>query len=238
MNEERNKVVYRWYVIETGHTFYVGSGTKNRANQRTNGRNDKFLEYINNPNITCAMEIEMDNLTKDESFKLEEMLTDALIKINECDACKKKANKYINKEDNPMFGHSCTEFMTEDKIQQWKENKSKSQKKFYEEHSEKKQFGKNNPMYGHSVTEFMSDDKIKTWKENISKANSGKNNGSARAIVQLNKNTGDLIKIWDYIKQASDELKINRNKISSCCRGKIEFVDNFIFKYLEDYKKE
>ena len=100
--------------------------------------------------------------------------------------------------------------------------------------------GENNPMFGKFGVNAPNYGK--QWsdesRKKLSAANSGKNNGSARAIVQLNKNTGALIKIWDYIKQASDELKINRKKISSCCRGKIEFVDDFVFKYLEDYKKE
>ena len=75
------------------------------------------------------------------------------------------ANKNKNSgKNNAMYGHSVTEFMTQDKIYQWKKNISSANS------------GKNNAMYGHPVTEFMTQDKIYQWKKNISRASSGKNN--------------------------------------------------------------
>ena len=64
-------------------------------------------------------------------------------------------------KNNPMYGHACTEFMTEKQIRKRKENISKSLS------------GKNNPMYGHACTEFMTEEQIRNWKENISKAVAG-----------------------------------------------------------------
>lgn len=85
-------------------------------------------------------------------------------------------------ENNPMFNHACTEFMSEEDIEKWKKNLSISGKKSYANDLERKKHlskvfsGQNNHMYGHSCCEFMSEEKISKWKENISKATQGKNN--------------------------------------------------------------
>lgn len=47
-----------------------------------------------------------------------------------------------------MYGHSCTEYMSEDKIKRWKDNISKATK------------DKNNPMYNKSIFDFMTDSEI------------------------------------------------------------------------------
>ena len=45
----------------------------------------------------------------------------------------------------------------------------------------------------------------------------GKNNPRAKKVAQYDLN-GNLIKIWDYIKQASDELGFSRQSINNCCK--------------------
>ena len=51
-----------------------------------------------------------------------------------------------------------------------------------------------------------------------------------RIILQFDIN-GILIKEWDGIKFASNELKINSKDINSCCRGKIKTAGKFKWSY-------
>ena len=61
----------------------------------------------------------------------------------------------------------------------------------------------------------------------------GKNNHKARKVVQINSLTDEVIKVWDYMKQAETELGIKSNNICSCCRGKLKSAGGFIWKYVD-----
>ena len=61
---------------------------------------------------------------------------------------------------------------------------------------------------------------------------SGKNHPNAKKVAQCDKQ-GNLIRIWDYIKQASEELGINNNSICSCCKGKYKSAGGYIWRYVE-----
>ena len=69
--------------------------------------------------------------------------------------------------------------------------------------------GENAPFYGKKHSE--------STKQKMSKANSGENNPKAKRVAQCDKQ-GNIIKIWDYVKQASEELGINKGSISACCK--------------------
>ena len=60
----------------------------------------------------------------------------------------------------------------------------------------------------------------------------GKNNYQTKKIAQYDLD-GNLIKIWDCIKQASDELGIGRYGISDCCRHKQKTSGGFVWRYIE-----
>lgn len=92
-----------------------------------------------------------------------------------------KKNGSCAGENNPMYGHSCTEYMNEAEIERWKKNLGNKSRKYFSNPENIELYsnmfsGENNPMYGHSCTEYMKEEEIKTWKENISKSMSGKNN--------------------------------------------------------------
>ena len=72
--------------------------------------------------------------------------------------------------------------------------------------------GKNHPMYG--VHRY------------------GKNAPNTKRVYQYDKQ-GNLIKIWDYYKQASEELGINCGNICNCCKGKRKSAGGFIWKYAD-----
>ena len=69
-------------------------------------------------------------------------------------------------------------------------------------------------------------------KKKISERNKGKNNPRSKRIAQYDFD-GNLIRIWDYMKQAETELGINSNNICSCCRGKLKSAGGFIWKYVD-----
>jgi hypothetical protein len=63
--------------------------------------------------------------------------------------------------NNPMHGHSCTEYMTPQQVLAWRQKHQGENHQFYGKrrplHS-RRMSGANNPMYGHSVKEFMTDE--------------------------------------------------------------------------------
>ena len=61
----------------------------------------------------------------------------------------------------------------------------------------------------------------------------GEKHPMSRKVVQLKENK--LIKIWDYAKQAEEELGVCSVNISSCCRGKQKTAKGYIWMYKETY---
>lgn len=78
---ENKFYVYEWYNIDTKEVFYVGKGCGKRY-METAHRNQKFLDYINSHNVESRIVI--DNLTEEEAFKQEKIITDNYKKINQC----------------------------------------------------------------------------------------------------------------------------------------------------------
>lgn len=136
---------------------------------------------------------------------------------------------------NPFAGK------TEEEMNEWKQNMSKAQtgennpmygKHLSEETKQKmseakkgKFTGENNPMYGKYHTEES--------RQKISQAKKGKNAPQAKRIIQYNKQ-GNLIRVWDYAKQVTEELGINHGNIISCCKGKLKSAGGYIWRYAEE----
>ena len=132
-------------------------------------------------------------------------------------------------------GGNTIEGKTEEEKREYKQKLSESHKgeKFSEEHKQKisqANSGENNPMYGkhHSESTKQKISEIRKEKQ-LAK---GKNNPNAKKVAQCDKQ-GNLIKIWDYAKQASEELGINRGNICSCCKGKLKSAGGYIWRYAE-----
>lgn len=53
-----------------------------------------------------------------------------------------------------------------------------------------------------------------------------------KRVKQLDKDNGELIKEWNGIILASNELKIDPGNISSCCRGKRRTAGGYVWKFL------
>ena len=88
--------------------------------------------------------------------------------------------KRMSGSNNPMYGRSIKEFMTEEQIDNWHQKHQGKNHQFYgkkrPQHS-KQMSGSNNPMYGRSVKEFMTDEEIQKWRSSLSEANRGEKNG-------------------------------------------------------------
>lgn len=117
--------------------------------------------------------------------------------------------------------------------------------------------GENNPMFGKHHSEetkkkmseakqgyvpwikgkHHSEETKKKFSEQRKGKYTGKNHPSARQIVQCDLD-GKFICVWEYAKQASDELDILLTCIIACCKGRQKTSGGFKWMYLEDYEKE
>lgn len=98
---------------------------------------------------------------KNEYSKKQKLIWENKSELDKLKTIEKCRNASRGK-NNPMYGHSATEFMSANKIKQWKEHISQATK------------GKNNPMYGKSIKDFMTPEKYQQWKEKH-KLQAGKN---------------------------------------------------------------
>lgn len=74
-------------------------------------------------------------------------------------------------------------------------------------------------------------------KQKISEVKQGKLGSecpNSKKIAQYDKQTNELIKIWDAMRDVERELGIASSSISKCCKGKLKTTGGFIWKYVED----
>ena len=95
--------------------------------------------------------------------------------------------------------------------------------------------GENNPMYGKTHSNKTKQKMSQTRINNGS--SKGSKNGSARRIAQYDLD-GNLIKEWDYVKQASEELNLDHSSLCKCAKGKLKTCGGFKWKYIEKVKGE
>lgn len=150
-------------------------------------------------------------------------------------------------EDNPMYGKSLKDFISEEAYEQWKTNISVGVSKFYAEHPEEckkrsdrtkvlwenkdfremftsKMSGENNPNYG---CHRFSRENHPMWGKHQSEESKKKNRDAhIGKQVGIDNPTSkpiycpELNRIFWGAKQAHDEFGINVSHISDCCRGK------------------
>ena len=88
----------------------------------------------------------------------------------------------------------------------------------------------NNGMYGKRHSE-------ETKKKMRETAKKGENNPKSIKVVQLDKNTNELIKIWDSINEAERKVGYKSQCICACCKGKRNTHKGYKWMYYEDYIK-
>lgn len=89
----------------------------------------------------------------------------------------------------------------------------------------KKPTGEDNPMFGKK----LSDER----RAEISKATKGKNNPSAKRVAQYTID-GELVRIWDYCKEAADFLQkpYGTGAIVSCAHGRQKTAYGYVWRYV------
>lgn len=88
---------------------------------------------------------------------------------------------------------------------------------------------KEHPNYGKP----LSIERKKKISESLTGKLIGVNNPHSKQIVQCDKEL-NVINVWSYIKHASDNLKIHKANMVSCCRGRLDSAGGFVWKYLYD----
>lgn len=136
-------------------------------------------------------------------------------------------------ENNPMYGkHLATEVkqkLSEAKKGENNPNYGKHASEEIRKKMSKSHKGENNSFYGKKHTEEA--------KRKMSESHAGKYNGEKnprdRKVAQYDLDW-NLIRVWDYIKQAGDELGISRANISSCCTGRQKTAGRYHWKYIDN----
>lgn len=67
-------------------------------------------------------------------------------------------------------------------------------------------------------------------KKHISEAKRGVNHHFAKKVYQFTKN-GEFIREWEYMSQATKELRINKANIGEVCKGNRKSAGGFVWKY-------
>lgn len=80
----------------------------------------------------------------------------------------------------------------------------------------------------------QSENMIHAFKNNLIHRGKGKESPRARAVNQYSLD-GKFIKRWDCIADAERELKLSKNNISTCCKGKRKTAHGFKWEYFEEY---
>ena len=89
--------------------------------------------------------------------------------------------------------------------------------------------GEKHPLYG----KHMSKEAKRKSSESHKGLLVGINNPNARQIAQYDL-SGNLIKVWDCMKEAARKLNLSYCNIYKCCKGDRQTCGGFIWKYYEN----
>lgn len=71
----------------------------------------------------------------------------------------------------------------------------------------------------------------KETREKMSKSKKGKLHWNSKSVLQIDVNTGNVIKHWDFLKQIENQLGFDHRNISACCRGRYKTAYGYVWKY-------
>ena len=66
----------------------------------------------------------------------------------------------------------------------------------------------------------------------------GSEHPKSKQVAQYDKQTLELIKIWDSMHDVQRELGIANSNISQCCKGKRKSAGGYIWKYVEEMNED
>lgn len=239
---ERNYKVYM-HVNKINGKKYIGLTKKKNPNHRwSNGNgykpNDHFWDSIclygwdNFDHIIVA-----DGLTKEEAEQLEiELIAKYNTTDRDCgynrdnggntigthsEETRRKLSETHSGEKHPMYG----KHHTEEAKRKMSENTRGEKHPLYGKHHSKETRGK------------ISKTKKGTCcgSQNSMYGIKGADNPVSKKIVQLNKDTNELIEIYDSMTIAKEKYGFDAGNISKCCNGKLKTYRGFIWMFYSDY---
>lgn len=83
----------------------------------------------------------------------------------------------------------------------------------------------------------LCDYSVKESYNRMGKNNLGTKHPNHKSVVQYDLNM-NIIKMWDCISCASNELNITQSNISMCCTGKRKTAGGFIWRYADEIEEE
>ena len=86
----------------------------------------------------------------------------------------------------------------------------------------------------HKGKQVSEETKQKISENNGMKGKLGSECPNSKKVAQYDKQTHELIKIWDSVADVTRELGINQGNISQCCKGKLKSAGGFVWKYVEE----
>lgn len=250
--ESGNYCVYA-HTSPSGKKYVGQTGRKPEQRWGKNGinylakKNDKYIHSAFAKAIlkygwdNIEHEIIASNLTKEEADNFEKLLIEKLNTMNpkygyNCkeggshgslsEESKRKLSESTKGEKSHMYGKHLSE-ETKKKI-------SNSRKGTLSSEETKRKIsdatkGESNPFYGKQHTE----ESRKKMSESQKGLRMGASHFASRKVKQYNLQ-GNLIKVWDCMREAGRELRINYHNIYSCCQNNRRTAGKFIWRYFED----
>lgn len=144
--------------------------------------------------------------------------------MNEIRNKMKENHHNVDGENNPMYGKG---YLLSGENCYWygKQRSEETKQKISNKAKERLSIPENCPMHGKHHSEET--------KRKISESLKGENHRLAKKVLQYDKNN-KLIKVWNCISQASEELGIDQSGISKCCKGKLKTCGGFVWKYADE----
>lgn len=86
----------------------------------------------------------------------------------------------------------------------------------------------------HKGKQLSEETKLKMSENSGMKGKFGSEHHNSKQVAQYDKQTLELIKIWDSTMDVQRELGIVNQSISKCCRGKQKTAGGFIWRYVKE----
>ena len=231
------------HINKTNGKIYIGQTCK-----KPRERWSKGIGYKSQPHFWASIqkygwdgfehEIIASNLTKEEADNFERLLIEKLNTTNPyfgynmtlggegCAGCfpsEETRNKISERAKKRFENQEARDIQRENARRQWENPEIRN--KMIESLK-----GENHPLYG----KHPSDE----TRRKMSAVRQGKDNARARAVYQIDKYSGEIIKEWPYIMAACNELGITISNIISCCRGRHKTAGGFKWAYADSEEED
>ena len=208
---------HRQAIIKSNQTRYISDETKEKLRQKFQGENGYWygVTQENHPRYGTKMPVEAKNAISAKNKR--ENWSEETIKNKE-ESYKKQSERMKGKPLSKLAYEKAAQYHKENPMPQETRNKiSKTLKE--------------NPYW---LGKKMSEES----RQKMSKSRKGKfkggNNPMARAVVQIDKVTEEIIKVYDCAQDVENELGIRRTSVTTCCRGRYKTAGGYIWKYKDE----